>query len=352
MKTNKIWNTAVMIVTGIFTTITLTSCPDNPIDDDLGIETNEQNSDYEGSVNGHDYVDLGLSVKWAKTNLGTSTEYGYGNYYAWGETITKTSYWIDDYKFFNRKTWTINAPTTSICGTNYDAATLYWGNDWRMPTKEETEELLNNCTWEESVQNGISGFKVIGKNGKYIFLPKTGSFTGYDKGAKSGIFAHFWTGTYAKQSSTYFHAYGVSVSSLNYNASRKETIGHDVYDGFPIRPVTKASGDKTPNSGNNSGGGTSSGDSGDFYETNFNSTEYSTQIKVDFYFSEKLSSATIYYGTTNSCKYSKKATVSGVCATTTLTGLTPGTKCYFKCTAKSKNGQKCTTGVYPAMTTY
>jgi hypothetical protein len=55
-----------------------------------------------------------------------------------------------------------------------DAATANWGGAWRMPTKEEQQELINNCTWIWTVRNGVNGQKVTGKNGHSVFLPCTG----------------------------------------------------------------------------------------------------------------------------------------------------------------------------------
>lgn len=360
-KSKSCQNALVWMFLCLSISISLSSCDKDDIEDDLENEWNNGNSNsnnnepggtqntYEGSVNGHEFVDLGLSVKWAKCNLGASSSSDYGNYYAWAETITKLSYWPDNYKFYNTKTGTYSAPTTSICGTKYDAATYYWGSKWRMPSQKEAQELIDKCTWKETSVNGVVGYQVTGRNGKSIFLPKAGSFTGNEKGAKAGIFFQMWTGTYAKQSDFYFHAYSLEVSN-----ARKDVSGASVYDGISIRPVTTAEGDsQSGGSGNNSGGGSSgSGDVEDFYETNFSSTEYTNKITVNFYFSDRVSSATIKYGTTSSCSSSKTATVSAKSAYATITGLKPGTKYYFKCVAKSKSGQSCTTSTYPVMTNY
>ncbi|MCD7721741.1 MAG: serine/threonine protein kinase, partial [Prevotellaceae bacterium] len=106
-------------------------------------QTAQQGKPTTGTINGHGYVDLGLSVKWATCNVGASSPEGYGNYYAWGETTTKSSY-DDD----NCKTWEVSMG--SIAGnSSYDAARSNWGGTWRLPTANEIDELINKCqrTW-------------------------------------------------------------------------------------------------------------------------------------------------------------------------------------------------------------
>ena len=127
-----------------------------------------------GTINGHDWVDLGLpsGLKWATCNVGASQPHGYGNYYAWGETTTKSSYTEENSR-------TYGVIMNDISGNvNYDAARANWGSTWRMPTKAEMKELRDNCTWTWTTQNGINGYKVTGQNGKSIFLPAAGSCHG------------------------------------------------------------------------------------------------------------------------------------------------------------------------------
>lgn len=116
-------------------------------------------------VNGHEYVDLGLSVKWATCNLGANKPEDYGNYYAWGETSTKT-----EYAEYNSKTY--GKSMNDISGNvNYDVARANWGGKWRLPTKTEMQELIDKCTWTWTTQNGVKGYKVTGPSGASIFLP-------------------------------------------------------------------------------------------------------------------------------------------------------------------------------------
>lgn len=151
--------------------ISLVSCGGDDDEIDNSIENNGGNgnsgtgsSNPTGSINGHDYVDLGLSVKWATCNIGASSPEEPGNYYAWGETSTKNTYSEENYRFS-----VINIGN-DICGTKYDAAYVNWGSKWRMPTKSEFEELLTQCTWKINKRYGMNGFDVIGKNGQSILV--------------------------------------------------------------------------------------------------------------------------------------------------------------------------------------
>ncbi len=137
-----------------------------------------------GNENGHEWVDLGLSVKWATCNVGATSPEEYGNYYAWGETEPKTTYSWATYKWCNGSYNTQNKYcTSSTYGTvdnktvlelADDAARANWGGQWRMPTDEEWTELRENCTWTWTTKNGVNGYEVKGTNGNSIFLPAAG----------------------------------------------------------------------------------------------------------------------------------------------------------------------------------
>ena len=173
-------------------------------------------------INGHEYVDLGLSVKWATCNVGANAPHEYGNYYAWGETKTKSEYTIE-----NSKTYGENM--SDISGNSrYDAARANWGGSWRLPTKREMEELVNKCTWTWTKQSGIRGYKVIGPNGNSIFLPAAGDDFGYS-GSKVGC---YWCST-PHESLVDFACYLYFINS-----------GHIVggaarYNGHTVRPVSE-----------------------------------------------------------------------------------------------------------------
>lgn len=112
-----------------------------------------------GESNGHTWVDLGLSVKWATCNVGANSPSENGGYYAWGETETKSSYTWNPYlgKITSKNDCgTYKDPLkgyvypneTSIASTQYDVAHTEWGGTWRMPTFEEQSELCKDCYWE------------------------------------------------------------------------------------------------------------------------------------------------------------------------------------------------------------
>ena len=130
----------------------------------------------------HEYVDLGLSVKWATCNMGASSPEEYGDYYAWGETETKSTYDWNTYKWCKGSENTLTKYCTdsdygtvdnkTVLDPEDDVAHVKWGGNWRMPTDAEIEELRENCIWKWTTQNGKNGYKVTSKkNGNSIFLP-------------------------------------------------------------------------------------------------------------------------------------------------------------------------------------
>ena len=133
-------------------------------------------------------VDLGLSVKWANMNVGATNPEGYGEYFAWGETATKTTYdwstYFDTNDGGRSFTKYNNNGGKTILDPEDDAAHVNWGGSWRIPTKAEWQELLDNCTWTWTTQNGINGYKVTsnkaGYTDKFIFLPAAGYRSGSD----------------------------------------------------------------------------------------------------------------------------------------------------------------------------
>ena len=152
-----------------------------------------------GTIAGHDYVDLGLpsGLKWATCNVGASQPHEYGNYYAWGETTTKSSYTEE-----NCRTWNVSMNDISGNAT-YDAATANWGSTWRMPTKAEMRELYYQCTWKWTSQSGVNGYRVTGPNGNSIFLPAAGCCDGSSR-SYVGEFGNYWSSTTDSEGDTDF----------------------------------------------------------------------------------------------------------------------------------------------------
>lgn len=152
------------------------------------------------NVSEHEYVDLGLSVKWATTNVGASKPEESGDYFAWGETAPKSNYSWSTYKWCNGgynslTNYNINSSfgtvdNKTVLDYSEDAASVNWGALWRMPTKAEQDELINECTWTWTTQNGVNGYRVTsnksGYKDKSIFLPAAGYRDGtslYDVGS-------------------------------------------------------------------------------------------------------------------------------------------------------------------------
>ena len=153
------------------------------------------------NTNGHEYVDLGLSVKWATMNIGASGISGHGCYYSWGETENKNDYSWGAYKHgasadaLTKYNFADNAITLE---TADDAAAVNWGGGWRIPSSAEWEELCDkrNCTWEWTTIENTSGYRITSKKagyaGKCIFLPAAGYFRGQAiEGAEKS--AYYWS---------------------------------------------------------------------------------------------------------------------------------------------------------------
>ncbi len=141
-----------------------------------------------GYINGHGYVDLGLSVKWATCNVGASSPSDYGNYYAWGETSTKSEYTEENSKTYGRSMGSIAGDPA------YDVARANWGDTWRLPTASEIDELVDECKWTWTTQGGHNGYEVTGPNGNSIFLPAAGWRDGTSL-YYAGEDGHYWSAT-------------------------------------------------------------------------------------------------------------------------------------------------------------
>ncbi|MCD8291459.1 MAG: DUF1566 domain-containing protein [Prevotella sp.] len=155
---------------------------------DDGQTDDEQLSSASGTINGYEYIDLGLSVKWATCNVGASSPSDYGDYYAWGETSTKSSYTQGTCSTFNKSMVDISGDS------RYDAARVNWGGTWRMPTSDEMNELINKCNWSWTTMDDHYGFKVTGPNSNSIFLPATGYIDGSSL-RYEGFAGYYWIST-------------------------------------------------------------------------------------------------------------------------------------------------------------
>jgi len=180
-----------------------------------------------GTIAGHEYVDLGLSVKWATCNVGASSPSDYGNYYAWGETTTKL-------KYISSTCTTWGKSMSDIAGNpQYDVARANWGGSWRLPTKAESKELIENCNWVWTTYNGHNGYKVTSKiNGNTIFLPAAGW-------REASLLSHeFESGCYWSSTPGGDYTYG----AYGIGFGRRGSIFMDWYYRFRgrnVRPVTE-----------------------------------------------------------------------------------------------------------------
>lgn len=174
-------------------------------------------------------VDLGLSILWSEYNLGATSPEDFGEYFAWGETQPKESYEKDTYLYYDQSMKQYIDIGEDISGTKYDAAHVNIGNGWRMPTKTELQELRNNCEWEWTKIGNILGYKVIGKNGNFIFIPAAGVMF-YKILSNENDWIEYWSSTSVKT--------GDANIIVETGHERIPTIDHyHKESGFSIRPV-------------------------------------------------------------------------------------------------------------------
>ena len=203
-----------------------------------------------------EYVDLGLSVKWATCNLGATKPSDYGHYYAWGETEPKAEYtwatykWMQagqsDWKHITKYTvadgqtegiWydaggTFIGDNKTTLEAADDAATRKLGSPWRMPTLVEIRELLdaNNCTWTWTTQDGKNGYEVKSKtNGNSIFLPAAG-YRGGSALYYAGSGGYFW-------SCSLDAARSYCARNLGFDSGARGWYHNPRFYGFSVRPV-------------------------------------------------------------------------------------------------------------------
>ena len=215
--------------------------------------------------NGHAYVDLGLpsGLKWATCNVGATKPEEYGNYYAWGEVEPKEVYDWSTYKFMDSSVndWNgVNKYTVADSRNEYgdvvwydnsgnfigdnktvlekedDAATVNMGGSWRMPTKAEQQELIDECTWKWTNDyngTGVAGLIVTSKsNDNHIFFPAAGDRDGSDLNDAAGSGGDVWS------SSLVGHSVSAYCLSFSY-ADADWSCCYCRYSGRSVRGVSK-----------------------------------------------------------------------------------------------------------------
>lgn len=211
--------------------------------ENMEVDDSEPNIPDVPNLGNHEYVDLGLSVKWATCNVGATTPEEYGDYFAWGETEPKEDYSWTTYKWCNgtrESQFKYCTDTTygivdnkAILEFSDDAARVNWGGNWRMPTYAEFTELREQCTWTWTTQNGVNGYLVtsnkVGYTDRSIFFPATGHYSNTSL-TGVGTRAHYWS-SWLDASSPY-NSYALRfLSNYLLPPSYQKTFGH------PIRPV-------------------------------------------------------------------------------------------------------------------
>ena len=201
-----------------------------------------------GTENGYEWVDLGLSVKWATCNVGATKPEEYGDYFAWGEVEPKDYYDWSNYKWckgtYLTKTKYCTNPSSaydSIVDNKTtlelvdDAAHVNWGGKWRMPNNTELTELLELCTWTKSSQNGVEGYKVTsnksGYTDKSIFLPMAGLYRSGSSFSSAGNGGYYWSRSLDTQITS--DAWGICF----YLDTPIYKVSVDRPSGLSVRPV-------------------------------------------------------------------------------------------------------------------
>jgi len=195
-----------------------------------------------GSDNGHEWVDLGLpsGTKWATCNVGASSPGDNGNYYAWGETSTKSKYSWENYHFrtsgdsfdnvrfskYNTDRTRGTLDNKKQLDLSDDAARSNWGGKWRIPTKSQWEELNAKCTWSWTGR----GYKVTGSNGLSIFLPAAGYNFYSGTPLDDGVIGNYWSSSL--RVGTPFSAWRMGFGKGDHSIEDFHR-----YLGYSVRPV-------------------------------------------------------------------------------------------------------------------
>ena len=200
-----------------------------------------------GATEEFTYVDLGLpsGLLWAECNVGATVPEEYGSYFAWGETQPKDFYdWIN-YKYGTDWNLITKYCTDQELGLNCfvdnlvtlepedDAATVAWGDGWRIPTKEEWNELNENTNAGWTTVNGVNGRRFVASNGNSIFLPAAGRRWAHE---------FYDVGNYGNYWSSSLYSSGAYFSwSINFYSNWWPSVDCKArYLGFTVRPVRSA----------------------------------------------------------------------------------------------------------------
>lgn len=206
--------------------------------------SNDEPEQLSDDQNESKYVDLGLSVKWARCNIDANSPEEIGSYFAWGETTTKTEYSESNY-FDKSYSKFKNSGKETICGTSNDIATKRLGKNWQMPTKNQIHELVNNLEWSYTKINGIEVLEGVASNGNSIIFPITGMYAGSSIQSKSQ--GCYWGGELHANANDNSKASMLSF----FKGQAPRSSNYYRYEGMAIRPVY-VNGSENPGSGGSS----------------------------------------------------------------------------------------------------
>ena len=183
-------------------------------------------------------VDLGLSVKWADCNVGALKSWHDGKFFAWGETMEKKDYSWDNYLYFSPEDISLQKyglhDGLLYLQSEDDPATALMGAGWRLPTGDEYEELLDNCDWSITTQNGDKIVTATSrKNGASIDFYLTGLKNG-DSSKESGTYGFLWSSERVEDTPS--TAYILELDTKNNKVSIKTG---DRFLGLNVRGVRK-----------------------------------------------------------------------------------------------------------------
>ena len=178
-------------------------------------------------------IDLGLpsGTKWTCCNVGAANPIEYGDYYAWGETLTKEIYSDATYCHYDSENSSYLSIGDDIAGTIYDVATVKWGEKYRMPSYEQYDELINNCSYEWTTLNGVNGCQFTGPSGGTIFMPAAG-YRWYGDLYDAGSYGYYW-------SSTQYPGYSDGACGLYFYSGSAYCNYWRRLGGLSLRPVAE-----------------------------------------------------------------------------------------------------------------
>ncbi len=188
---------------------------------------------------------------WATTNIGAENPEDYGYYFWWGDVVGykwENNAWVTSdgssanfsFEGENTPTYGVHTDTLRSNGwitaenvlvSEYDAAHVHWGGDWRMPTEQELDDLNSNCDWTWTTENGVNGYLVRGR-GDYasnsIFLPCAGVGNGNSLNS-AGSYGTYWSSVPRPvYSYAWYHGFDANDHGTDYD---------ERYSGRSVRPV-------------------------------------------------------------------------------------------------------------------